>query len=200
MKCNFCDKEIKEQLSFKNMFSKKESIKLCDRCRENISINKIRIENYTLYYFCNYKFIKEIIYNIKYFGDISQGIKFKSLFKEFLRLYKFDIITIVPSNITREAIRGYNHIELICEFCGVEYKKLLTCSYREKQAKLHKKRMENNFKLLGDVIGENNKKILIVDDVFTSGNTLKNCAKQLENKFKNCEISFLTLAFTEDKK
>ena len=39
MKCMYCKKEIVEKLSFNNVFSKKDSLVLCEECKYNIDIN-----------------------------------------------------------------------------------------------------------------------------------------------------------------
>lgn len=194
MHCNFCGKNIKEKLSYKTIFKKKDRFELCDECKEIISINETRIYNYKLYYYTDYENIKDEIYQLKYFGDVEEIKKFSRLFEIFFELHKFDVVTVVPSNKTRESIRGYNHVELICRLCGVKYELLLDCRYREKQAKLHEKRKKSNFSLIDKSNCYKDKKILIIDDICTSGNTLCSCAQTLERSYKDCEISFLTLA------
>ncbi|MGX7112291.1 ComF family protein [Gemella cuniculi] len=201
MKCEFCRDNIKEVLSFENIFSKKEKLILCNNCKKYLDINIITVGEYELYYFCDYEFVKEIIYKIKYFGDVQSAIKFKILFNKFFELYNFDLVTIVPSNNTRKYIRGFNHIEEICKLCDVKFESTLACDYREKQSKLHKKRTIHNFEVLTE-FKQNSKEfknILIMDDIFTSGNTLVSCAKKLEQYLPNLKISFLTLAKSGEK-
>ena len=195
MKCSFCNSDIKLKLGFNTLFSTKEKFQLCIQCREHIGINTIGIDGCSLYFFADYDFLKEDIYSIKYFGDVACALKFKELFKKFFSLYSFDLVTIVPANGIREIIRGFDHIEQICKLCDVKFEKLLYCEYREKQSKMHKERKENKYHLLkqGRNLSEF-KKILIIDDIYTSGNTLLGCAKAIKNIYPNAEISFLTLS------
>ena len=152
---------------------------------------------YSLYYFSDYEFIKEDIYSIKYFGDVANSLKFKKLFEKFFSFNEFDLVTIVPANSIREIIRGFDHIEQICKVCDVEFVKLLGCEYREKQSKLHKERIENKYYFLSDIHSlENIKSILIIDDIYTSGNTLLGCAKVISKMYPHIQISFLTLSKT----
>ena len=200
MKCAFCDINITEELSFKNLFSKRDKYNLCKECRTHLYIHEYNVENTKLYYFTDYEFIKKNIYRIKYFGDVLTAKKFKFLFDEFFKAYEFDLITVVPSNNTREIIRGYNHIEIICSLCDIKFTKTLTAKYREKQAKLHTKREKNNiYSLDNNNLKTNNiKKILIIDDIFTSGNTLLSCYEELKKYFVKSEIFFLTLALSKN--
>ena len=195
MKCSFCELEIREKLGFDTLFEKKEKFQLCTTCKEHIDINVTEVGRYSLYYFSDYEFIKDDIYSIKYFGDIACALKFKNLFKQFLSLNKFDLITIVPANEIREIIRGFDHIEQLCRICDINFEKVLGCEYREKQAKLHKERRENKYYILPTVSKmEKVRTLLIIDDIFTSGNTLLGCAKTIKEVYPEVNISFLTLS------
>ena len=195
MKCSFCSLEIKKKLGFDTLFSKKEDFYLCASCREHIDINVLEVGEYTLYYFADYEFLKDEIYSIKYFGDVACATKFKNLFERFFSLKKFDLVTIVPANDIREIIRGFDHIEQICKICGVKFVKILGSEYREKQSKLHKKRMENRYRLLnGDLDLKGIETLLIIDDIYTSGSTLSGCARTIHKSYPDIKISFLTLS------
>lgn len=195
MKCSFCSLEIKKKLGFDTLFAKKEDCYLCNSCREHIDINILELGEYTLYYFADYEFLKDEIYSIKYFGDVACATKFKNLFERFFSLRKFDLVMIVPANEIREIIRGFDHIEQICKICGVKFVKLLESEYREKQSKLHKKRIENRYRLLNDDLDlKGIETLLIIDDVYTSGNTLLGCARTIYKAYPDIKISFLTLS------
>ena len=195
MECSFCKKEIKEKLGFKNVFSKKKSFILCESCKINLNINIEQLGEYTLYYLADYEFLKDSIYAIKYGGDVEECLKYKSLFRKFFEEYNFDLITIVPANNERKVIRSFDHIEQLCILCNVKFEKILESDYRPKQAKLHKQRAGHPFYILPHTISDLSiSKVLIIDDIFTSGNTLLSCAKPLKELFPNSEISFLVLA------
>lgn len=197
MLCNFCNKKINTSISFKTLFNKPKLF--CDNCTEIININLEIIENkYNHIYFANYSNIKDDIYKIKYFGQIEIALKYKKLLKLALSNKKFDIITIAPSNNTRKAIRGFNHVGKICSLCNIDFIEIFEDEYREKQAKIHKKRNLHLFKIKHDYIEKvkNSKNILIIDDIFTSGKTLLSLSATLENTNKNIKISFVTLAKT----
>lgn len=195
MNCSFCGVKISDKLGFDTLFKTKEKFRLCAECREHLDINVLEVGEYTLYYFSDYEFVKDDIYSIKYFGDVACALKFINLFKQFLSLKIFELITIVPANEIREIIRGFDHIEQLCRLCDINFEKILGCEYREKQAKLHKERRENKYYILP--AGRNLKNIrsiLIIDDIFTSGNTLLGCAKTIKEIYPEINISFLTLS------
>lgn len=195
MNCSFCGSEIMSKLGFDTIFKTKEKFRLCTECKEHLDINVLEVGEYTLYYFSNYKFVKDDIYSIKYFGDVACALKFKNLFKRFLSLNIFDLITIVPANEIRKIIRGFDHVEQICRICDINFEKILGCEYREKQAKLHKERRENKYYILPTVSKmEKVRTLLIIDDIFTSGNTLLGCAKTIKEVYPEVNISFLTLS------
>ena len=195
MNCSFCGLEIMSKLGFDTIFKTKEKFRLCTECKEHLDINVLEVGEYTLYYFSDYKFVKDDIYSIKYFGDVACALKFKNLFKRFLSLNIFDLITIVPANEIREIIRGFDHVEQICRICDINFEKILGCEYREKQAKLHKERRENKYYILPTVSKmEKVGSLLIIDDIFTSGNTLLGCAKTIKEVYPEVNISFLTLS------
>ena len=138
----YCKKEIVEKLSFNNVFSKKNSLVLCEECKYNIDINITELAEYTLYYFGDYEFLKEIIYNIKYSGAIHKAERFRELFSLFFKKYE-----------------------------------------------------KHKFRIIDNLNFEKYpKRILIIDDVITSGNTLISCAEVLKERFPDAEICFLTLA------
>ena len=195
MECSFCKKEIKEKLGFKNVFSKKESFILCESCKKVLNINIEHLGEYTLYYFADYEFLKDSIYAIKYGGDVEECLKYRSLFAKFFEEYNFDLVTLVPANNERKIIRSFDHIEQLCILCNVKFEKILDTDYRPKQAKLHKQRVGHPFYTLFHYESDLSiSKVLIIDDIFTSGNTLLSCAKPLKELFPNSEISFLVLA------
>ena len=195
MNCSFCGSEIRSKLGFDTIFKTKEKFQLCAECKGHLDINVLEVGEYTLYYFSDYKFVKDDIYSIKYFGDVACALKFKNLFKQFLSLNKFDLITIVPANEIREIIRGFDHIEQLCRICDINFEKILGCEYREKQAKLHKERRENKYYILPTVSKmEKVGSLLIIDDILTSGNTLLVCAKTIRELYPKINISFLTLS------
>lgn len=100
----------------------------------------------------------------------------------------FDIIIPVPIHWRKEAIRGYNQSLLLAQElskrAGIPYDKktLVKSRWTREQNRLSKFERESNLrdsfsvKDISKIIG---KRILLVDDIFTTGNTMKACARVL---------------------
>lgn len=195
MQCPFCNKTIKRKLSFANIFSSPRE-EYCKTCQENIYLKEYLHENHILYYLADYDFLKEIIYSIKYKLDLAQAEKFKLALQEFFKEYKFDLILIAPSNLTREAIRGFNHIKAMADICQLKYQDIFIEKYRAKQSKLKTQRKHHEIEIRNEYLElvKNSSSILIIDDIFTSGKTLESLSLSLKEINPEVTISFFCLA------
>ncbi len=101
-----------------------------------------------------------------------------------------DVITAVPLHVSRRRKRGYNQSELIGRelsgLCKIPYTELLTRTRRTfEQAKLteheqRKKNVRGAFKET-DREGITGKRILLIDDVITTGATSEECIRALKS-------------------
>lgn len=150
-----------------------------------------------------YKFVRKS-YLYKFFAEIiaenDRVIKYIS---------KYDYIIPVPLNKYRKRERGYNQTELIIEEVKkifnssgndsqLENKILIKKKNSKRQSKLNKIDRKNNLKgaytiNLKEVYKIKNKKILLFDDVFTTGSTVNECSKEIK-KFNPKKIGILTIA------
>ena len=124
--------------------------------------------------------------------------------KSFEKLKKYDIIIIVPISNKRKLERGYNQSELIAKEISkiievpIEKKVLYKIKNTVPQSTLNKKQREENAKGVYKAKNINriyNKKILLIDDIYTTGNTVNECANILIQKgIKRKNIGVLTIA------
>ncbi len=185
--CGICDKICKEDL--------------CKKCEINLNnIAKFKIDNY------NDKNFKKHLYIFKYEGIIKESlIKFK--FQEKVYIYKafvkiliknkkfcrflksYDIIIPVPIHYNRRVKRGYNQSALIAK----ELAKIIEIDYNDKvllksvnnipqSTKNKEDRIQN---VIGVYYTKNeeqiyNKKIILLDDIYTTGSTVNECSKILK--------------------
>ena len=188
---------------------------LCKKCENKLrKIEKIKVEKY------KNKYYNEHIYLYKYQDIRNEILKYKFNNKAYYHksfskiivnnkkmckiLKSYDIIIPVPIHKKRRKERGYNQAELIAKEIS---KNILSLKYldvlkKEKntvaQSTLNKKERLNNlknvYKIKDITINElENKKVLIFDDIYTTGTTANECAKVI--KVLNPEkIGILTIA------
>lgn len=160
-------------------------------------------------YFFKYKnLIREQIIALKFrekpyiYKSLSYFLKNNQ--KCFDYLEKYDIIVVVPISKERKKERGYNQSALMVKELSdlIDAKLITNILYKIKntvpQSSLNKKEREENAK--GIYIAKNcnkikNKKILLVDDIYTTGSTVNECAKVLiQNGINKEQIGVLTIA------
>ncbi len=150
--------------------------------------------------------IHQLIHLYKYQYLESLEPSFTSLVTRFFGAHDiphFDYVIPVPLHRKRYVERGFNQSErlarMVSEATGISFcDPLLRVRYTEKQAMLDKASREQNVrdaftvnqKLLPLVHG---KKFLIVDDVFTTGSTVFECARALM-KAGGTEVSGFSVA------
>ena len=186
---------------------------ICKECYNKLNnksiFRKINNDYFDYVIFCSYYegFIKKQIHNFKFHEK-------SFLYSYFLEFYlkndkilyflkKFDLITYVPMNYNKEIKRGYNQSKLLANELGkklnIKVINLLEKSLEIKvQSTLSEKERENNVKNAFKFVEYNNienKNIILVDDIFTTGSTVRSCSKIL--KENNCnKICIFTIAKT----
>ena len=165
------------------------------------------------------KYFEEIIYCFKYegmirklildykFNDKSYLYKTFSSFvlkdeKIFEKIQKYDKIVPVPISKKRRRDRGYNQSFLIAKEISLKSKVNLlnNCLIKTKniveQSKLNKEKRFENIKGVYKLKNKNvieNKKVLLIDDIYTTGSTVNECSKILRQGNPS-EIGILVLA------
>lgn len=180
---------------------------------------KVRIERvYSLFFYRGS--YKKLLYSIKYKSNIrlckylGKAIGSKIAESLIISNDKIDYIIPVPLHFLKKWKRGFNQSEIIAkEICkelnnATQKTQVINLLKRVRFTKTqtHKNKMErwksvehafttkNNLKKYTNSI--NNKHILIIDDVLTTGATIESCANAILKKY-NCRISIATLAYVE---
>ena len=185
---------------------------LCNKCKIRLQKNALcKIEDYknTSSYF------DEHIYLFQYTGEIRDTIlKYKfneksyiyRTFLEFIKnnekicaqIKKYDIIIPVPVSKKRFKQRGYNQSALIAKnlakTLNIDYKEnvLIKIKDNKPQSEMGQDKRKSNVKDVYKIKNQEKiyqKRVLILDDIFTTGNTVNECAKVLiENSANNVGI------------
>lgn len=131
-------------------------------------------------------FMQEIITKWKYRGDYILGEIFKHYFytgflEQFKPIMKDAVILPIPLSKERLEERGFNQAEALARFLPKEPHLLLTRKHGEKQSKktrYDRIMTENPFSLTQTI----KKPVILVDDIYTTGMTLRHAANVLKQK------------------
>ena len=165
------------------------------------------------------KYFNEHLYIFEYEGIIRRIIlkyKFEDkayLYKTFVNfllknknffefIKKYDTIIPVPISRKRRALRGYNQSELIVKEIAnfTNLKEESDCLFKIKnvieQSKLNKEERQKNIQGVYELRNKEKlykNKILLVDDIYTTGSTVNECSKVLRGA-KPKQIGIFTIA------
>lgn len=194
-----------------NLETKRENLlNLCLNCEEKIETNPnkdtiyLNNKQFDYIYGSMYenKIIRNMIHNLKYkkikYALNSIKIKIiKPTVKKYIDNFKEKdwIIIPIPIHSSKKIERGFNQSSLIAESlsdvlnkndirASVENNILIKAKKTESQTKLKRKNRRKNIKGAFKLIKDGNlkgKDIILVDDVFTTGSTIKEAIKELDN-------------------
>ncbi len=150
--------------------------------------------------------LMDVIHKFKYGGKTSVGQKLGKLMAEFVypafNIMDYSLIIPVPLHPRRLRQRGFNQAVILAGeisrhfSMSLDFLSLKRVVFTESQASLGKEKRASNVKAAfavadaGKVMGQ---KIILVDDVITTGSTVNECARALlKNKAE--EVAVLTLA------
>ena len=210
--CYTCNNEL---LDFENY--------VCTKCRHNLPITnfhfdnndavekvfygRVKVENATsLLRFENKGIVQQLIHNLKYKGYEDIGIFLGEWLGNELKTietyHDIDIVIPVPLHKNKLKKRGYNQVDKFAQ----EIARALAVSFNDKalikitstKSQVSKKRFAR-WQLTDELFAINhvdqiqNKHILLVDDIITTGATLEVCINVLKTA-KNVKISIATMA------
>ena len=169
--CKECEKELNKYTINCNDFKQKTDILHIFQYKElirNLIIQyKFNNKSYLYKTFCEF-----IVKNKKAFDFIKS----------------YDIIIPVPMHNRKKALRGYNQSELIAKELAKTAKikiftdVLIKTKNNKVQSSLNKQDRKNNVKDVYKLVKKEkiyNKKVLIFDDIYTTGATIEACKKEI---------------------
>ena len=172
MRCLYCDKPI-EKYTFKSLFLKEDG--LCPSCRSGLKVKRriIDVGEFKVECFFEYDgMYRSLLLQFKECHDEALKDVFLYDLKEYLEIRYFGYeVLFVPSGERKRKERGFDHLqEMFSQLrlkraCGLRMKEDLC---QEGMSLAQRKRMYGNYVYEGDRID----KVLIADDVMSSGSSL----------------------------
>ena len=178
--------EIEKNIGSKNIIIDQETnYKLKNNKKQKIN-KKIKVQKIFLYKYDD--IVRKLLINYK-FNDASYlSDTFSYLIKNNKKIYDilktYDIILPVPLHKRRKLERGYNQTELIARKLGLKYEN--NCLVKVKNIKpqsqndVEKRKTEiKDVFQIQNIEKIKNKKVLILDDIYTTGSTADECIKNV---------------------
>ena len=195
---NFMFKENIKIESLGNSFINKE-LNFKDNIWDDKTNNNLKIQKIFIYKYQD--IIRNLLINYKFYDASYLANSFAYLIKNNKKIYSilksYDIIIPVPLHKKRMNERGYNQTELIArklEIPVVTNCLVKTKNIKPQSTKTAKERQIDikNIFAIQNVDKIKNKKLLLLDDIYTTGSTANECIKTL-SKATN-KIGFMALA------
>lgn len=198
MKCLLCNEDLLFDNSLISYLFNNDCI--CDKCRCEFVYKPIKLQidgvNVESFYLYNDAFKKAILQYKECYDEALSYLFIVKLIHHIERKYSGYTIVLVPSSKSRQATRGFNHLYEIFKHTSLDVIDIL---YKVEDITLDKVNyssrlsMKDNIKMIDNVKLPN--KILLVDDILTSGNTIKGALKN----FKNHEsaLNILVIAYNQ---
>ena len=199
--CKICFKRI-EINDMVRIFNK--DICVCQKCQDELDPKFInfKVDGYKALAVYEYNpFIKKLIYLFKGCFDYELKDAFLNLYiKEIkTRFHDYKVIP-VPSYIEDDQKRGFNHVVEVFKKLGLELLPIIEKTAHQKQADKNAKQRKqiNKYLALKEQIDLSKTKVLLVDDIYTTGSTIRASINMIE-KLNPKVIRVLVLAKTSDK-
>lgn len=197
-RCLICDKNIEE--TFYSLLCEEE--KLCYECIEKFSVRykKFKLEGIggcILYHYND--FFRELIYRYKGLGDYVLKDAFLNNYVDVIKWkYRKYALILAPSSELIEEKRGFSHLEEIFKCLKLP---IIKCfkkegEWKQSDKKLNERKGIQNIIKIDKGLLKGVKKVLIVDDILTSGSTIKAMISQIPSNItkkilvlaSNCRI------------
>ncbi len=166
--------------------------RLCERCLEltNAPPSPVTLthKDIEIYYFGLYKErLRDFILSYKYHNHDSLSRELTQMIVKIIEFHhlNFDYVTYVPATKSAKKKRGYDHMHLIAKsiskILNIPFVQTMKTVKETDQliAKNREEAVRGKFVLLDNLPDFSTKSILLIDDVYTSGSTMREAVKIL---------------------
>lgn len=193
-----CERCGRKYVDDPKIFHNKQKCNDCIKWEQDDHWSGLLTKNRSLFVYND--FLKEVMARFKYRGDVELGKIFAKPLQQLIKQFPQNAIIVpIPLSEKRRYERGFNQAEILAQFLGKPKNVLKRIGDEEKQSKKSRKQRLDKFKKNSFVLLETvnnfieNNDIIIVDDIYTTGVTIRNAAKiLLENGAKS--VSSITVA------
>ncbi|WP_342388520.1 ComF family protein [Salinicoccus bachuensis] len=220
MICYFCHEALMEEVDIANLFKRQGP--LCHKCRGELSrwragrrcdfCHRLMEEQETKCLDCLFlsgRFqppnsitclldyhgtAKMLFHRYKFTGDCALA-EVLAMFLD-RRFGEYEVIIPIPISRTRMKERGYNQTTMVLDAKGLRYSDFLETDERQRQSglgKVARAQGENPFHLNCRREGLADKRILVIDDIYTTGMTVHQALEKLYT-FSPASIDVLTFS------
>lgn len=200
--CKICFSEIKDNCLL-NLVNR--NIDVCQRCFQEIKMHFFKFEVLGYSAISIYRYdekIQSLLYQFKGCFDYElYDVFFGRILREFRLRYFGYVIIPVPSYKQEDEIREFNHVEEMFKPLKLPIRHMLIKTKKVKQAtsSTEQRKEINKHIVLSEEADLSQYKILLVDDVYTTGSTMKACIRLIE-KLHPKKIEVLVMSKTENKR
>ncbi|MFC7373035.1 phosphoribosyltransferase family protein [Fictibacillus iocasae] len=188
--CNICGRSFS---LFPEQYRQDNMCHDCIRWEEDENWHGVLARNRSLYVYNSH--MQEMLSKYKYRGDAELAKVFhqkvRTLYKKEFRRH---FLVPIPLSEERHLERGFNQSLLITNGVAHVHSVLVRTSHEEKQSKKSRaERMNISGRLFSAIMDVSQKDVLLVDDVYTTGSTIRQAAKELLEAGAS-SVSSITLA------
>ncbi|MBS4200406.1 ComF family protein [Bacillus sp. FJAT-49732] len=189
--CKVCSRPLKE---IKPKFVEQRTCIDCIRWEQDPRWKGTLDKNVSIYAYN--PFLKELIARFKFRGDYELAKAFSPEISAKLKILEHDLLVAIPLSDERLKERGFNQSEALARETGFVTWDLLIRTHSEKQSKKSREerlsqRQIFQLKNVANII--QGKNILLIDDIYTTGSTLRQAAKMLKQTGAK-QVQSLTVA------
>jgi len=175
--CQICCRPFRQ---LNEEFRKGDLCNDCFRWEEDPEWHGLLEKNHSLFLYN--EFLKEVIAKYKFRGDYILAKVFAEFFKEEITKRNPDLLVPIPLSQERLYERGFNQAVGIINESRFFPSEILTRIHSEKQSKKSRSErihLPQVFKLITET-NIQGKRVVLIDDVYTTGSTLRHAAKLLK--------------------